>query len=267
MSDLPPKLRGRVALVTGAARGLGRAAALRLARLGADVAVADVDLDAAREYGEELSAESVPAECAAHGIRAIGIALDVTRREQVDAAVARVVEELGGLHILVNFAGGMLRPVERSFAATMPEDDLRAILDVNLLGTIFCCQAALGPMRAAGWGRIVNIASQAGLRGHARGFVNYGLAKGGVIHYTRCLAAEVGPDGINVNCLAPALIRSSRAAAQFPEREARVAEIPLRRLGEPEDTAKAVEFFCTDLSDYITGQCLPVCGGLILFPS
>lgn len=267
MESLVPKLKGRVALVTGSARGLGRACALRLARLGADVVINDLRLDAAKEFNEPLTAETVMEECRAFGVRSLGIEADVSDKRQVEDMVRRIVEELGSLGILVNNAGGMLRPVENSFAATMPEDDLRAILDINLMSTIFCCQTAAEVMKLRRWGRIVNVASQAGVRGGAGGFVNYGIAKGGVIHYTRCLAAELGPFGINVNCIAPALIRTSRAMAQFPEREAAAQHIPLRRLGEPEDVAKVVEFFCTDLSDYVTGQCLAICGGAVLSPT
>lgn len=267
MELLSQKLEGRVALVTGSGRGLGRAYALRLARLGADIVVNDVRLDAAKEFHEELTAETVMDECRAFGVRSIGVEADVTDRQQVGAMVERVVEELGSLDILINNAGGMLRPVENSFAASMPEEDLRAIVDLNLMSAIFCCQAAAEVMMRHRWGRIVNVSSQAGVRGGGGGFVNYGIAKAGIIHYTRCLAAELGPYGINVNCIAPALIRTSRATAQFPQREQVAEQIPLRRLGDPEDCAKVVEFFCTDLSDYVTGQCLAVCGGLVLSPT
>ncbi len=263
---LEPKLRGKVALVTGSARGLGRGYALRLARLGADVAICDLRLDAASEFAEELFADTVMDECRSYGVRSAGYETDVTDQAAVNAMVAAIAADLGPVDLLVNNAGGMLRPVERSFAVDMPADDLQFILDVNLMSTVYCCQAVIPGMREQGWGRIVNIASQAAIHGTDKGFVSYGIAKAGIVRYTRSLAAEVGPQGICVNCLAPALIRSSRATAQFPEREARAAQIPLRRLGEPEDVAKVVEFFCTDLSDYITGQVLGVCGGVLLSP-
>ena len=265
MEKLERKLPGRVALVTGSARGLGRAYALRLARLGADVAVNDIDLDAAREFDEELTAATVVDECRAFGVRAIGIESDVSKKENAGRVVEQIVAELGRLDILVNNAGGMLRPSERNNPAGMPEDDLRFILDINLMTTIFCCQAAVPVMRGQGWGRIVNVASGAAL-GALTSMECYGIAKAGIIHYTRSLAKEVGPCGINVNCLAPALIGTSRAFAQFPERRNAGKNIPLRRVGVPEDCAKVVEFFCTDLSDYLTGQVLGVCGGLLLQP-
>ncbi|MBI2299073.1 MAG: SDR family oxidoreductase [Armatimonadetes bacterium] len=265
MEPLEPKLKGRVALVTGAARGLGRSHVLRLARLGADVVVCDIDLQGWREFDEALTAPSVADECRAMGVRAIEVEADLTDRAQVDAMVERTVAELGSVDILVNNAGGMLRPAEHSSAAEMSEDDLRYILDINLMTTIHCCQAAVPTMRERGWGRIVNTSSQAGVRG-SPSFVNYGLAKAGVIHYTRCLAVQAGPWGIHVNALAPALIHTSRADAQFPGRDDFAGNIPLRRVGVPEDVSKVVEFLVTDLSDYVTGQVIGVCGGVLTFP-
>ena len=142
------KLRGKVALVTGAARGLGRAYALRLASLGADVVSNDINLDAAREFDEELSAPTVMEEVWAYGGRSLGIRSDVTKKDQVDAMVDQILHELGRIDILVNNADGALTPFERGFASTMPEDDLRFILDVNLMSTIFCCQAVSPRMKA-----------------------------------------------------------------------------------------------------------------------
>ncbi len=254
------KLIGKVAVVTGAGRGLGRACALRLAELGADVVVNDIRLDAAAEFGEELSAPSVADECRAFGVRSIGIAADVTDRAAVDAMFARAAAELGGVDILVNNAGGMLRPPERSAASTMDIDDFDFIMDVNMKSTIYCCQTAATLLRARGGGRIVNFSSTAAFGGSTT-FTSYGMAKAAILRYTRSLAHELGPDGINVNCIAPSLIASSRALAQFPDRVDAAERIPLRRLGKPLDVAKVVEFLCTDLSDYVTGQCIVICGG------
>ncbi len=264
MSALEPKLKGKVALVTGAARGLGRAYALRLARLGADVAVNDIRMDAAKEWNEELSAPTVMDECRALGVRSIGIEADVTKRAQVNAMTDRIVKELGSLDILVTNAGGQLHPTGegRTDAETMGEEDVRFILDVNLMSTIFCCQAAAKVMKKRKWGRIVTVSSVAAFGG--AGLVSYGIAKAGIIRYSRSLARELAPHGINVNAVAPALIGTSRAFGQFPERKALGPTIPLGRVGVPEDVAKVIEFFVTDLADYVTGQCLVVCGGLYL---
>lgn len=265
-APLAPKLRGRVALVTGSGRGLGRAYALRLARLGADVVITDLRLDSAREYDEELFAETVMDECRSYGVRALGIAADVTDPAQVQELVDRTVAELGSLDILVNNCGGKLRPAEDSSAAFESFEHYRYILDINLTSTVLCCRAACRPMIDRGWGRIVNIASQAGVKGSGLDGASYGLAKSGVMAYTRLLAGQLGPHNITVNALAPAYILSSRALKQDPGRVNMGANIPLRRVGEPEDCAKVVEFFCSDLADYVTGQILGVCGGVLREP-
>ncbi|MYC94517.1 MAG: glucose 1-dehydrogenase [Caldilineaceae bacterium SB0661_bin_32] len=264
------KLANKVALVTGGARGLGRAYVLHLARLGADVVINDVDLNAAQEYDEELTAESVAAEVEALGRRGLGIEADVADKAAVEAMMQEVMETFGQIDILVNNAGGMLYAPPNNTAATAPPDHYHYIMDINLTGTIFCCQAAAPHMQAARSGKIVNVASQAGLwSGHNAGGMAYKVAKAGVIHYTRVLAAELGPHNIHVNSIAPGYVLSSRAVAQgrnSPEvRDRLLQDIPLGRLGVPEDCAKVVEFLVTDLSDYVTGQCIPVCGGYVAF--
>ena len=264
------KLANKVALVTGGARGLGRAYVLHLARLGADVVINDVDLNAAQEYDEELTAASVAAEVEALGRRGLGIEADVADKAAVEAMMQEVMETFGQIDILVNNAGGMLYAPPNNTAATAPPDHYHYIMDINLTGTIFCCQAAAPHMQAARSGKIVNVASQAGLwSGHNAGGMAYKVAKAGVIHYTRVLAAELGPHNIHVNSIAPGYVLSSRAVAQgrnSPEvRDRLLQDIPLGRLGVPEDCAKVVEFLVTDLSDYVTGQCIPVCGGYVAF--
>ena len=262
------KLAGKVALVTGGARGLGRAYVLHLAKLGADVVVNDVDLAAAKQYGEDLTADTVMDEVRALGRRSLGIEADVTVKAQVDAMFERVLDEFGRLDILINNAGGHLRPGP-AMASTISEDDYRYILDINLTGTVFCCQAASVPMKAQRSGKIVNVGSLAGLRATNGGGAHYSIAKAAIQHYTRQLAAELGPFGITVNCIAPGWILSSRAIAggrNSPETRQRLEPtIALRRLGWPEDCAKVVEFLATDLSDYVTGQVIVVDGGVALF--
>jgi len=264
------KLASRVAIVTGAARGLGRAYALHLAKLGADVVINDVNLEAAKEFGEELTAATVMDEVRALGRRSLGIEADVTDYAQVENMVEKTLAEFGHVDILVNNAGGNLAPLDRTQASIVPPEAVEKLMGINLIGTINCCQVASRPMKQQRWGRIVNVGSQAGLRASENGAAAaYGVAKAGVIHYTRYLAAELGPYGINVNCISPAWILSSRAIAQGranAEMRARLEpEIALRRLGLPEDCAKVVEFLVTDLSDYVTGQNINVCGGCILF--
>ncbi len=264
------KLDGQVALVTGSGRGLGRAYALHLAQLGADVVINDIDLDAAKEYDEELTAETVMAEIENFGCRSLGFEVDVTQRDAVFAMVDEIVDKLGRIDILVNNTGGALGQPKSSMASDTEEEYYNYIMEINLSSTILCCQAASAPMKKAGYGRIVNVSSQAGLwSAWNGGGMAYSVAKAGVVQYTRLLAAELGAYGINVNCIAPGYILSSRGIAggrNSPEtRERLLPQIPLRRLGMPEDCAKVVEFLVTDLSDYVTGQCIPVCGGYVCF--
>jgi NAD(P)-dependent dehydrogenase (short-subunit alcohol dehydrogenase family) len=264
------KLDGKVALVTGGARGLGRAYVLHLARLGADVVVNDIDLNAAAEFDEALTAPTVMAEVEALGRRSLGITADVTDQDAVNAMFEETLSTFGRLDILVNNAGGALNQQEHNAASDTELWYHRFIMDINLTGTIHCCQAASRPMKEAKSGRIVNVASQAGLWTGGNGsHMSYKVAKASIVHYTRVLASELGPSNINVNCIAPGWILSSRLSALGLNNEERWKElepqIPLRRLGKPEDCAKVVEFLVTDLSAYVTGQCIPVCGGLVSF--
>lgn len=266
-------LMGKVAVVTGAGRGLGRAYALRLASLGADVVINDIRLDAAQEFEEELTAETVMAECEAYGVRSIGVEADVTRPAEVERLFNRVMRDFGRVDILINNAGGVLIPRERGYASTVTPDDWHYIMDVNLTATVLCCQAAVAIMKPQGSGKIINVSSQAGLRGNLLGEnAHYCVAKAGVNEYTRLLAGEVGPFNINVNAIAPGMILTSRANKQFnrssPESVAKfTAMIALRRMGTTEDCARVVEFLATELSDYVTGQIIPICGGMVLSPS
>ncbi|HEY4069051.1 MAG TPA: SDR family NAD(P)-dependent oxidoreductase, partial [Burkholderiaceae bacterium] len=236
------ELTGKVAIVTGAARGLGRAFALRLARMGADVVVADLNLDGAAEFGEQLDAASVPDEIRALGRRSLGVQGDLRERAAALELIARTRAEFGRLDILVNNAGGALGPVERSHASTATDEDWAFMLQLNLMSTIFCCQAAVPLMKEHG-GAIVNLSSKAGLDASARGgrLAPYGIAKTGVIQYTRHLAQDLGPHGIRVNCIAPGAIMTARVAAQAKARNigtaADVAAIPLGRLGTAQDIA------------------------------
>ncbi|MEZ4731013.1 MAG: SDR family oxidoreductase [Caldilineaceae bacterium] len=262
------KLKGKVAVVTGGGRGLGRAYVLHLASLGADVVINDIDLNAAAEYNETLTAATVMEEVEALGCRALGIAADVMDKDAVDGMFEEVMGAFGRIDILVNNAGGALRTPPKHSAAEADMDHYHYIMDLNLTGTILCCQAASRPMKEQRSGKIVNVSSQAGLwSGHNGGGMAYKVAKAGIAHYTRVLAAELGPYNINVNSIAPGWILSSRAVAGGRDSEETRAkllpQIPLGRMGMPEDCAKVVEFLVTDLSDYVTGQCIPICGGVV----
>ena len=266
------KLEGKTAIVTGGARGLGRAYALRLAALGADVAIVDLNLDGAAEFGERLSAPSVAAEIEQLGRRGLGIQADLTQRRQAFAAVEGVLAAFGRIDILVNNAGGALTPADRSHASKAPEEDTRLLMDLNYMSTVHCCQAVAPIMQRQRGGVIVNISSQSGITTYNQGLLAaYAASKAAVTHYTRYLAAELGPDGIRANCLAPGVMLTARVAAQAAARgigtDAEAAKIPLRRLGQVEDCAGVLEFLATDLSQYVTGQVISVCGGAVLTPN
>lgn len=265
-------LDGKVAIVTGGARGLGRAYALRLARLGADVAVFDIDLQGASKFGEVLSAPTVVAEIDALGRRGLAVQADLGQRAAVEDAVARVLRELGRIDILVNNAGGAITPVERSKPSIVPDEDVRLIMDANFMSTLHCCQAVIPTMKAQESGVIVNTASVAAwMIGRGGNLSLYGVSKAAVTHLTRDLAAELGPFGIRVNAIAPGVMLTARVKSLAEQRgigtEAEARRIPLRRLGEPEDCAGVIEFLVGDLSRYVTGQCISVCGGTSLTPA
>lgn len=243
---------GRTALVTGAARGLGRAIALALAEAGADVALGL--RDRARDEG-------LADEIRALGRRALPLQMDVTRLDEVEAAVEATVEELGSLDLLVNNAGGGvgLIPAEDVSVA-----DFDRAFDANLRGTFFACRATFAPMRERGFGRIVNVSSQAALVA-LPGESVYCAAKAAVSHLTRCLAVEWGRYGIAVNAVAPTFVRTpgTEPALSDPTFRAEVEEriAALHRIGEPEEVAGAVVFLCSPAASLITGETLVIDGG------
>jgi 3-oxoacyl-[acyl-carrier protein] reductase len=269
-------LAGRVALVTGGSRGLGRADALALAGAGADVAILDIQVESdgsgeADRYGvlAEVArsqglvfTEQTAAEIDGLGRRALAIRCDVVDRGQVDAAVARVASELGPVDILVNNAGTLDHVARFEHQAPeLWERDLR----VNLTGAFNCSQAAWPHMVERGWGRIVNMASVAGTLG-GFGQASYSTTKAGLLGLTKSLALEGARYGITANAIVPGVIATEAFQLIDPEkRERMVARTALRRVGEPEDVANAIVFLCSDLARYITGVGLEVDGGISLF--
>jgi 3-oxoacyl-[acyl-carrier protein] reductase len=259
-------LAGSVAVVAGGARGIGRASALRLAELGANVAILDVNLEAAAEYGEELTAASVQDELRDRAGDGIAIQADLTDPDATEQAIQSVVDRWKRLDSLVIPAGGAITPYPRSAASVTSDEDFDTLVDVNMRTVINCCRSSVPHMRETGGGAIVTVASGAALVVAPGGFLAaYGMTKAAVLQYTRYLAAEVGPWGIRVNCIAPGVIRTARVVAQsavsgFVDDDA-AKTIPLRRQGEPSDIADAVQYLVTPLSAYITGQVLAVDGG------
>ncbi|MEO8299220.1 MAG: SDR family NAD(P)-dependent oxidoreductase [Burkholderiales bacterium] len=262
----------KVAIVTGGSRGIGRAIALRLAARGMHVVVAARSMTGPR-YGEELGAATVPDEIIAMGRQSLAFEGDLCERSTCKALIERTLAAFGRIDVLVNNAGGALTPIERSMASVVPDEDFELLLQLNLMSTVYCCQEALPSMRERRAGSIVNISSRAGLDPSQRQgrLAAYGVAKTGAIQYSRFLAADVGPDNIRVNCVAPGAIATARivqsAQARGISTDADLQGIPLRRFGSADEVASVVEFFASDASAYVTGQCLSVCGGTVLTPS
>jgi 3-oxoacyl-[acyl-carrier protein] reductase len=246
------RYEGRVAVVTGSARGIGAATAKRFADEGASVAVLDLDQDAAAATADGLGAG-----------QAIGVACNVADAASVDAAVGAVVEQLGRIDVLVNNAG----VTRDNLLFKMTEDDWDAVMNVHLRGSFLMSRAAQKHMVAAKYGKILNLSSVSALGN--RGQANYSAAKMGLQGFTRTLALELGPFGINVNAIAPGFIvtdmtdATARRVGMEPEayREAAAAGTPVRRVGRPEDIAATAAFLCSDEASFITGQTLYVDGG------
>lgn len=246
------RLDGRVALVTGAAQGIGQAIALALKQAGAQVIVADMD------------AERLKAFASANGFGQR--VLDVSQRAAAHAAVQAIVEGRGRLDILVNAAGGVRGQVGGPVEA-VTEESWRVLFEANVDGAFWLAQAAAAPMAKAGWGRIVNIASGAGLRPSLTGIQAYTAAKHALVGLTKQLSQDLGPKGITTNAVAPGFVRSNPATERQwqsygPEGQARLVQgIHLRRLGTAEDIAHAVLFLASEQAGWISGQILSVDGG------
>jgi 3-oxoacyl-[acyl-carrier protein] reductase len=243
-------LSGRVAIVTGAGQGMGRAVAVALAARGAAVVVNDLNA---------ASAEAVAAELRATGTAAVAIRADVVDAAAVRGMVEQAVARFGGVQILINNAG-VLRPTR---VAEIAEAEWDWVIGVNLKGTFLCSQAVLPAMKAAGWGRIVNFSSTAGKNVSTVGGAHYTAAKAGILGFTRHLAKEVAADGITVNAVCPGLIDTEMVRATIDEARtaAYARSFPIARLGRPEEVAELVAFLASERAAYITGASLDINGG------
>jgi 3-oxoacyl-[acyl-carrier protein] reductase len=240
------ELTGQTAVVTGAGTGIGEAIAQRLTAAGARVAIADIDGDAAKAAADKIGAGAFP------------LTLDVTRPEQVEAAIAKAIRTAGSLEILVNNAGiaGKAAPTwEQS------DSDWLRVMDLNINAPFYMCRAVLPHMRSKGYGRIVNIASIAGKEGNPN-MVAYSASKAAIIGLTKSIAKEVATEGICINAVAPAVIRTKILEQLTPAQvDYMVQRIPMKRTGQPEEVAAVVHFLASRDCSFVTGQCYDVSGG------
>ncbi len=242
----PDALAGKVALITGAAQGIGLAIARTLAGCGASVVLADVDADKAREAAKSVTG------------RALGLAMNVARGDEVAAGIARVMTECGRLDVLVNNAG----ITRDGLLIRMKEEDWDRVIEVNLKGTFHCTKAALGVMIKQRSGRIISIASIVGVMGNS-GQANYAASKAAILGFTKSVAREYANRGVTANAVAPGFIKTAMTGQLSEDVQARMREqIPLGRLGTPEDVAEAVAFLASDAAAYVSGQVIHVNGGM-----
>ncbi|WP_436791579.1 SDR family NAD(P)-dependent oxidoreductase [Yinghuangia sp. YIM S10712] len=245
----------RVAVVTGGASGIGEASCRHLAAAGHRIAVLDLDAERAAAVADDLRTQ---------GVAALAVGVDVSDRTAVDAAFDKVRADLGPVGILVTSAGLMAFD---TFEDITPERWQR-VLDVNLTGTFHCCQAAVGDMTSAGWGRIITISSSSAQRGSPN-CAHYAAAKGGVIVLTKSLARIYAPLGITVNTIPPSGIETpmqhrSQREGRLPDNDAMARAIPIGHLGTPDDIAAAVAYLSSEGAGFVTGQVLGVNGGAVL---
>jgi 3-oxoacyl-[acyl-carrier protein] reductase len=242
----------RVAFVTGAARGIGRAVALAFARDGIRPVIADIDAIAAEATAEEIRAT---------GIEALAIRLDVSKPEEVAAAIDRTVAVFGRLDILVNNAGILSNtPYDE-----VGEAEWDRVMDINLKGPMFAAREALRPMRAQGWGRVISISSLAGRNGGVSIGPAYAASKSALIGLTRHLAKKVARDGITVNAIAPGTTETDIIKGFTPEQMDAINDaIPIGRLGKPDEIAAAVTFLASEKAAFVTGAVLDVNGGMYM---
>ena len=247
------ELTGRVAIVTGAGAGIGAGIAAMLAEAGAAVTVAD--LDGARAASTAKAIEK-------RGGRAIMVTADVSDAHEIDALVRQTVTDLGGIDILVNNAG----IATTELVEDLDEEKWRGVLDVNLTGPFLCCKAVLPHMRRKGWGRIVNVASVAAKRISFTGAASYTASKAGLLGFTRHLAYEVAPHGINVNaiCPGPTMTPMYERNADEQTRRERIALVPKGRWLTPEDHGRVTVFLCSEAADALCGLAIDVDGGSLL---
>jgi 3-oxoacyl-[acyl-carrier protein] reductase len=245
------RLKDKVALITGGARGIGQAIAVTFAREGADIVVADVNLEIAQKTAIEIEGL---------GRKALALEMDVTNYEKVEEGINKILDKMGKVDILVNNAG----ITKDNLLLRMSQADWDAVINVNLKGTFNCIKAVTRPMIKQRSGRIISIASIIGLMGNP-GQANYAASKAGIIALTKTVAKELASRNINANAVAPGFIQTEMTA-KLPEdiKKKMLEAIPLAKLGTPQDVANTCLFLASDESSYITGQVITIDGGMVM---
>lgn len=246
------KLKGRVSMVTGGARGIGKAVVMALTREGSKVAIIDFDQEGAFSLRDAIEKK---------GGEVLAIPCDISKSAQVKSTVDQVKKAFGRIDILVNNAG----IIRRGTIETVTEEDWDKVIEVNLKGTFNCSKAVVETMKQQRYGKIINVSSIAGKMGDITSAPGYGPSKAGIDALTKTLARQLAPYGINVNGVAPHAIETEMSAQWSEERRREIiASIPLGRLGKPEDVAEAVLFLASDQASFITGEILDVNGGALM---
>jgi len=245
------RLKDKVALITGGARGIGQAIAMTFAREGADIVVADVNLEIAQKTALEIEVL---------GPKALALEMDVTNYDLVEAGINKILDKMGKVDILVNNAG----ITKDNLVLRMSQAEWDAVINVNLKGTFNCIKAVSRPMVKQRSGRIISIASIIGLMGNP-GQANYAASKAGIIALTKTIAKELASRNINANAVAPGFIQTEMTAKLSEEIKKKMLEaIPLAKLGTPQDVANLCLFLASDESSYITGQTITIDGGMVM---
>lgn len=245
-------LKDKVAVITGSARGIGRAIAEEYASNGAKVIISDIMQDKAEETASEIKAK--------YNVDTLAVKADVSKYEDVEILINQTIEKFGKIDIIVNNAG----ITRDNLIMRMSEQEWNLVIDINLKGVFNCTKAVSRPMMKQRYGKIINITSVVGEMGNP-GQINYSASKAGVIGMTKTTAKELGSRGIRVNAIAPGFIVSEMTDKMTDQaKESLMKLIPMGELGKPADVAKAAVFLASDMSDYITGQVINVCGGMVM---
>jgi 3-oxoacyl-[acyl-carrier protein] reductase len=262
-------LKGKNIIITGATRGLGKVYALHLASLGANLGIVHRNLDSYKEYEAEKNlakGKTVLEELDNFGVKVSAFEADVTKKDEIFNAMEKFHKDLGSIDVVICNAGGGMGKITEGKPSELDLDVYKLVVDRNLNGTVYTASAALPYMKKQRHGKIITVASHVGINVNSDGsYTHYGIAKSGIIYYTKSIAQEVGCFGITANCLAPGYISTARMEDRFNEAGADmfIKNTALKRFGKPQECADVVEFLSSDMSNYVTGAVIEVTGGTI----